>query len=216
MSIENPWPVIVAEQASWHHLLWCLTPPVCTNEDGFGKPSSDDKYEFQLNVCNLAGRQQSACNIWSRLASASLGLSKRGFVNIPDGLPLLSRQLNLLRLMTGLPNTQTSLHAKDAGPLLPPRTFFPSLREVVKRPPVNFVMAGYQTRISTDRSCKPIAYVVSPSRVQINLLHFFYAWLISARPGQISPTSVFFLLKEVSAAPLAVLAGCEAGESVCV
>ncbi|KAA3676779.1 uncharacterized protein DEA37_0013573, partial [Paragonimus westermani] len=125
----------------------------------------------------------------------------------PLSLPLLPMQVSLLRLFSGFCTDGTHF-----GPLIPVSTFVNQLRDLVRRPG-NGVSVLLLASRSGDLQNSTSGSVPAPKndakrkrallkmRLQINLLHLFYAWLIDQR-RLIVPELLLNLLRDLVSIPL--------------
>ncbi|KAF7233118.1 hypothetical protein EG68_06668, partial [Paragonimus skrjabini miyazakii] len=125
----------------------------------------------------------------------------------PLSLPLLPMQVSLLRLFSGFSSDGTHF-----GPLMPVSTFVNQLRDLVRRPG-NGVSVLLPAPRSSDLQSNTLDSVPAAQndakrkrallkmRLQINLLHLFYAWLIDQR-RLIAPELLLNLLRDLVSIPL--------------
>ncbi|TGZ65214.1 hypothetical protein CRM22_005981 [Opisthorchis felineus] len=131
----------------------------------------------------------------------------------PNYLPLLPEQVSLLRLFSGYVFDEPPI-----GLLLPASTFIDKLRDLVRQPLTNVgllahleqanslgVLIGSQNTVGSSASVtgstrKPNRAELRV-RIQVNLLHLLYAWLIN-EPRSITPNLLLILLRDLISIPV--------------
>ncbi|OON21229.1 Dopey protein [Opisthorchis viverrini] len=131
----------------------------------------------------------------------------------PNYLPLLPEQVNLLRLFSGYVFDEPPI-----GLLLPASTFIDKLRDLVRQPLTNVallahldqanstgVLMGSQNTVGSSAngisSTKKQNRAELRVRIQVNLLHLLYAWLIN-EPRSITPNLLLILLRDLISIPV--------------
>ncbi|GAA53094.1 protein dopey-1 homolog [Clonorchis sinensis] len=131
----------------------------------------------------------------------------------PNYLPLLPEQVSLLRIFSGYVFDQPPF-----GLLLPVSTFIDKLRDLVRQPLTNVALLAHLEQanstgvlMGSQNTVGSSANVISSTkkqnraelrvRIQVNLLHLLYAWLIN-EPRSITPNLLLILLRDLISIPV--------------